>query len=224
MDQDEDLSKVLKERLIPKSLLTITTTESPGEIIQTFKRCFSHIKHLMENKPSSAQTLVVITSENIPAYCYAPILGLLKTARLENPEIQGKIVQLPELKPKQAADILMKETRTTADMEVRYLQETLQRQVKRLNETDVSPALMAESVKKGGVYWITGGLGGLGRIFAKAFGEMEGVTVILSGRREPGETRQKELDELRSLAQHHGSVIQYIPCDVTDPVSVSQDH
>ena len=222
MDQNDDVGNILKEKLNPKSLLTFTTIENPGGIIDAFKRCFFHIKHLMENKPSGAQTVVVVTSEDIPGYCYAPISGLLKTARLENPEIQGKIVQLPGLNPKQAADILLKEARTTADTEVRYLKETLQRQVKRLKETDVSPALLAESVKKGGVYWITGGLGGLGRILAKAFVEMEGINVILSGRREPDETRQNELDELRSLAQQHGSVIEYIPCDVTDPESLSR--
>ena len=245
MDQDEDLSRILEERLNPKSLLTITTTDHPGEIIQAFKRCFFHIRHLMENRPSSAQTLVVVISEDIPAYCYAPIGGLLKTARLENPAIQGKIVQLPELSPEQAADILIKEaqtnkeartnkddqtmdvrtvkkTQTTADMEVRYLKGTLQRQVKRPKEIKASPVPLVKSVKKGGVYWITGGLGGLGRIFAKAFGEMERITVILSGRREPDEAAQKDLEGLQAMAQPHGSAIEYMACDVTDPASVSR--
>ncbi len=218
--QSEEMAHTLKERLAPKTELSLTTINTPEEILEAFKVSFLHIKGIIESKPSTLQTIIVIPSTDIPEYCYAPLTGLLKTATLEHTKLQGKVIQLPELTPEQTAAIIEQETQTTEDMEVRYLKEDTQRQVKRLIEIEHPPAGPISPLKSGGVYWITGGLGGLGRLFAGEFAKAENSTIILSNRRELDEMSQRELEELQREAKDHQSTVEYVRCDVTDRDSV----
>ncbi|WP_176716468.1 SDR family NAD(P)-dependent oxidoreductase, partial [Aeromonas sp. EERV15] len=76
----------------------------------------------------------------------------------------------------------------------------------------------AEAVRAGSVVWITGGLGGLGRILARHFGATSGVTIVLSGRSEPLGSARDALDALREqgIDAHHRV------CDVSDRTQVRE--
>ncbi|MCP4630133.1 MAG: SDR family NAD(P)-dependent oxidoreductase, partial [bacterium] len=106
---------------------------------------------------------------------------------------------------------------TFSDVEVRYLADTT-RQVKRITEIISDRAANNTFVKQGGVYWITGGLGGLGRIFTHHLGHGNNATIILSGRSRPDETKLAVLDDIKETGIH----VHYIQCDVTQKTGVKK--
>ncbi|MUL33971.1 SDR family NAD(P)-dependent oxidoreductase [Priestia megaterium] len=67
-------------------------------------------------------------------------------------------------------------------------------------------------LKSGGTYLITGGLGGLGYLFAQHFAEQQPLNLILIGRSSLNEAKQAKISALESL----GSQVLYIQSDVTD--------
>jgi acyl transferase domain-containing protein/acyl-CoA synthetase (AMP-forming)/AMP-acid ligase II/acyl carrier protein/NADP-dependent 3-hydroxy acid dehydrogenase YdfG len=73
-------------------------------------------------------------------------------------------------------------------------------------------------IRSGGVYFITGGLGGLGYIFAKHLNQKYGAKIVLSGRSVLDAGRQNRLDELN---QGGGEAI-YIKADVADTKEMLQ--
>ena len=220
MDQNEGLESQLKEMLAPKTQISFSTQNSPDDIIEAFKVCFSQIKSIMETKPSHPQTIIVFTSSRVPEYVYAPIGGLLKSSRREHTKIRCKIIQLPETAAEKIKKIIAQEMQVPEEIEVRYLEEG-QRQVKKIVEIDPLPSVPTLSVAPGGVYWITGGMGGLGRIFAQKFVMTKGSTIVLSNRKELDEKSQRELEELQEKAKEHQSTVAYLKCDVSDPDAVA---
>jgi len=70
--------------------------------------------------------------------------------------------------------------------------------------------------RENGVYWLTGGLGGLGRIFAEHLASICGAKIILSGRSEWTPERGAWADALRA----RGVAIEYLPVDIGDRGSV----
>lgn len=68
-----------------------------------------------------------------------------------------------------------------------------------------------EVLKKGGTYFITGGLGGLGRIFAKWLAEKYDANLILVGRSE----RNKKKDLLDEIEEINSKIL-YVQADVCD--------
>ncbi|MBL5862184.1 SDR family NAD(P)-dependent oxidoreductase [Serratia fonticola] len=70
-----------------------------------------------------------------------------------------------------------------------------------------------------GVYWITGGLGGLGRQLAVAIaGAVSHPVLILSARQAPTEPQRQWLDTLRA----QGARVEFYPLDVSDSTAVAQ--
>ena len=102
--------------------LPFATASMPKEIISTFKQAFNQVKAILIAKPRETQRLVWTVSETVPEYCYAPIVGLLKTARLENPKLLGKVIVMPELSSRSGIQPLFEqEAQDMTDVEVRYL-------------------------------------------------------------------------------------------------------
>jgi 3-oxoacyl-(acyl-carrier-protein) synthase/aryl carrier-like protein len=67
------------------------------------------------------------------------------------------------------------------------------------------------------VYWITGGLGGLGMAFARHLGQRPGRRIILSGRSALDGRGSALMNQLLTA----GIQAQYLPCDLGDPASVA---
>ena len=177
------------------------------------------IKSMMASK--SNQQLLIVLPEQQDNYQYRALSALFKTAKIENPGVRAKVVFLsPKLNAgaQQLVDILNVES--LADSydaeEVRYTSDG-SRQVSRLEEIQLDGTANCP-IRTGGVYWITGGLGGLGLIFTRYIGETAGTRVILSGRSSPSADNQAKLNELRAA----GIDVQYIQGDVTDRDSVKQ--
>jgi acyl transferase domain-containing protein/NADP-dependent 3-hydroxy acid dehydrogenase YdfG/acyl carrier protein/ubiquinone/menaquinone biosynthesis C-methylase UbiE len=143
------------------------------------------------------------------------IVAFLKTLEKENPLFQWKVVEMDsgvELDSAQAIKLIRDELgdKTSFSPEVRYREN--QREVAELLEvTGWDWERIEGSFRKAGVYVVTGGLGGLGQIFARQLLTHYQVKLVLTGRSPLTEERQELLDELKLC----GGEVAYIQADTT---------
>lgn len=138
----------------------------------------------------------------------AGLAGLLRSAQLENPKIVGQIIIADDESPSLIDARARAERGQRRDTLVRY--RGGQREVLLWRET---PAVGHPSLpwKAAGVYLITGGLGGLGRIFAEEIvRQVKDVTLLLTGRSPESNEARRFIAELRTL----GARVSYSQLDV----------
>ncbi len=204
----------LTERLQQEGIPSLTLSdEVPFEAL--FIRVFQNIQNALKADDLAGSVMVLVCPQTLPATANSAFASLFKTARRENPNFRGKIISLTEKTPLQLA---IKEISSfDGHDEVRYLNDQ-QRQVKVLTEVDV-PLSAEFQVEQGGVYWITGGLGGLGTHMAELYGRIPGATVILSGRSELQGEKRTQFEQIKAKAS---ADIVYLVADVSNRESVEQ--
>ncbi|OHX14652.1 hypothetical protein BI347_14895 [Chromobacterium sphagni] len=170
---------------------------------------------LSSGQPPQGRIVALVPSGD-EAYPYAALAGLLKTLRLEHRGLQTKLLFAPAGLPAQErARLLNVELQASFDeVEVRYDAEG-RRAVRRFVETSL-PEPGPGVFRAGGVYWISGGLGGLGRILAEYIAATANVRLVLSGRSEPSEEHRLWLDRLRAA----GTAVDYFRADVGDKTAL----
>lgn len=154
---------------------------------------------------------------------YLAIDAFIKTLRLENSRFLFKAIELQKnninesVEPEEILHIVAGELAGDADdreTAVRYGNDG-KRYVKAIEEIthreDSLNEMQELLLKKDGVYLITGGLGGLGLIFAEYLVKNQKITLILTGRSELSPQKQKKLNNLKKW----GSEIIYRPVDVS---------
>ncbi|MBJ6763844.1 SDR family NAD(P)-dependent oxidoreductase [Myxococcaceae bacterium JPH2] len=145
----------------------------------------------------------------------AGVGALLQTAAQEDPRFRAQIVRVPsEASPAEVRAKLV-EARAYATTQIRW-------RAGRAEGADWAPAKVAPPsvgtpFKEGGVYLITGGAGGIGRLVAQAVARStRKVTLLLAGRSQPGPELQHILDGLSAP----GVTLRYERCDVSHPGDV----
>jgi len=163
---------------------------------QVALKCFDSIKAILRQKNKGKILFQIVLPDSNEKSLYAGLLGLVKTANLENPEFIGQIILCnPALDSDSLAKRLVVEAKHIEDSMVRYIEE--QRHVFTWKEIAFSSKKIANTIKEQGVYLITGGLGGLGVLFAKEILRSSGrATVILTGRSEITSDKQTILNGL----------------------------
>jgi len=178
------------------------------------------VRSILRAGPSHDVLVQVVVTDEPASELGAALAGLLKSARQENPRLVGQVVIVP---PSATTDELERALHDNAgpaamrDPEIRYAGGA--RQVVAWNEL---PADSGRSMpwRDGGVYLITGGAGGLGRIFAQEILERaQGAKVVLTGRSSLSAARRAQIEALRRAAP--GSVVEYRELDVTDAAAAS---
>lgn len=153
---------------------------------------------------------------------YQAISGFAKSVHLENPKIDYKLIELSNSSsiqtaaaPEKWVDLLAKELGTGGGSEIRYRDDRrytrvlkefdLGREAEngRLSQTGITP-------KNNGVYLITGGTGGLGRIIANYLAQRVKAKLILSGRSALTAEKEKFLAQLKSF----GADVIYVQADL----------
>ena len=147
---------------------------------------------------------------------FSGLLGLLKSARQENP---GLLVQLLLTASATPADVLARQVQQEAAareaVAVRYWQG--QRQVRQWQEMAELRAPNPLPWAANGVYLISGGAGGLGHLIATEMASRApGITLVLTGRSPANERILSQLAGLQAL----GAQAEYLVLDVSDEGAV----
>jgi len=153
-------------------------------------------------------THITVVYPNTDYLDYSFVSGLLKTAAWENPKITGKTIGVESLSVKELSaltEILGAEQYTT-ETEVRYREGKRESKVVR-SVSDTQRGVNAVTIKEGGVYLVTGGAGGLGRIFAEHISKTKDTKLILTGR------SQLSKEDSQSIANIPNAL--YYRCDVS---------
>ena len=155
--------------------------------------------------------------------------GFAKTIHLERPSYIYKTLEIEKQPQAQSynhtqehskqitdnriAEIILQELRAGAeDIEVSYRGgRRYVRRFKAITSEDIRGA--GVELREGGVYWITGGAGGIGLIFADHIVKSgKRAKVILSGRSELSEAKREKIDSLNT----EGAEVVYLRGDITD--------
>ena len=179
--------------------------------------------------------VLIANQEKLPALM--GLSGLLRSAALENPKIKGQVIALEAAfgaDDEDVAAIIAKieyNRRFIHQTVVRYNDkgERLVAGFSALNGTSSQVPVVANPAeplpfKHNGVYWITGGMGGLGRIFANEIAHQvaakggANVRLVLTGRSTLGLQQQLVLEQLNAL----GVSAYYHTVDMQDMASLSE--
>ncbi|TDR44820.1 acyl transferase domain-containing protein, partial [Tahibacter aquaticus] len=162
--------------------------------------CFEQIQAVFARKPAAPVLLQIVLGDEPGQALFAGLSALLKTATLENPLFCGQIVQSQSgIDAAALAQQLQQAQAHPAQSLLRFDRRGMPQGLRWKEQAASTEA--AAPFKEHGVYLITGGLGGLGSLFARNILEQSAhAQVILSGRDAPSGERRQRLDALTTLA------------------------
>jgi amino acid adenylation domain-containing protein/FkbM family methyltransferase len=183
--------------------------------------------------PERSTGLLVISSHTQPvapqdplAYEKTPLLGLIKAIPQEMPQLDCRHLDLPVDRPEDNAAHVLCELRTCGDREVAYRDG--RRMVPRLEKAAWHPeGRRPLPLRQGGLYLLSGGLGGIGVEVARYLLERYQARLVLLGRTPlpdratwadlvgRGDARAERIEALEALEQLGGAVC-YEAVDVCD--------
>ncbi|MBZ5521036.1 MAG: SDR family NAD(P)-dependent oxidoreductase [Acidobacteriia bacterium] len=165
----------------------------------------SAVQELLRSRPTKPVRCQVIVPSDLVGWLCAALSPLLKTARLEDPKLHGKVIGISAGISIDRLTEIVGDENISEDELVRY--EYGERQVSVFREMTDHAAEPAIPWKPHGVYLITGGTGGLGRIFAREIASrVEAPVIVLAGRSPLGETQRRALailEKLGARAEYH---------------------
>ncbi|SFS90387.1 SDR family NAD(P)-dependent oxidoreductase [Saccharopolyspora flava] len=190
--------------------LPLITPDGAGEGVErTAHLLLERVQEVLRGSPTRPQRFVVLVDDRLPRHFHASLTGLFRTVALENPLVSGRVVRVAGTA--RVAEVLRVEAAdASGDAEVHHAADGTRR-VRRPIEAARPAGPRVPALREGGVYWVTGGLGGLGRHVARYFARA-GAVVVLSGRSAPGAA----LEELRESGVH----AHHLVADVTDAEDV----
>ena len=151
---------------------------------------------------------------------YACLPGLLRSARLDVSNISPRILSGPDFKETGSWQniIAQEQLHYGGALHVTY-SDSGSREVDQLVAIDPerpSPQT-AVRIEDNGVYWVTGGLGGIGRTITASLARKPGIRLLLSGRSALSDETRSWLKQLETPA----NTLDYIRMDLADHDSVS---
>ncbi|WP_189457599.1 beta-ketoacyl reductase, partial [Aquimarina muelleri] len=179
--------------------------------------CFDYLRTLLTNKVQGKILVQIVTGNNTEQAVFTGLSGLLKTAGLENPKLVGQvIITHPEVEAN-TLFLQLEESQTMfLDSVIKYEQDI--RYVLRNKEIPATHSDPKIAFKDQGVYLITGGMGGLGLLFAKEIlKQTTHSRIILTGRSILTPEKKAVLDALPV----RNSSVEYHPLDVNSLDQVS---
>ncbi|MBL8149457.1 MAG: SDR family NAD(P)-dependent oxidoreductase, partial [Blastocatellia bacterium] len=143
------------------------------------------------------------------------ISGLLKTAHLENPAFFGQLIKVNDA----SKDLAYQIERLSRNSSYQIVTCTRESTTNTVWEPFPWQGTVSMPWKKGGVYLITGGAGGLGKIFAQEIAcQIEDAYLILTGRRAKDPQINSFLQQLRSK----GAYAEYYQADISKVEDIRQ--
>ncbi|MET3210645.1 UNVERIFIED_CONTAM: PfaD family protein [Paenibacillus sp. PvR008] len=193
----------------------ILQTEEKG-LAQRFEAYAAHafkaIKSILQERRKGKALVQIVVPAQGDGQVFAGLSALLKTAQLENPNLVGQLIEVDDAS--NLAETLRENARCADDVHVRY--QGGKRWGTGWSEVEPGEEVLRIPWKDQGVYLLTGGAGGLGRIFAGEIArQVKGATLVLTGR---GPLSAEKQAELQSLDAN----VVYWQVDVTDFAGVMQ--
>ena len=178
----------------------------------SIKLVYEKLKTVVEN-PQDYFVGVVYSSD--AELIGSAVTGLVKAACQEASQLFGKTINLGGRRADQNISVLLKELSVCKPFfeEVRLV--GAERYIKEFPVSRVTSSV--KPPLSSGVYWIIGGLGGVGKSFAEVIAKDPTCKVIISGRTNIENSFDK-MDEVR----RSGGFYKYIACDVTDKTQVER--
>jgi polyketide synthase PksN len=216
--QDNISPEDITARMNKVRCLALQSSQQFEDQFKTYAvQAFEEIQGILKAKPKDQVLIQIVVSNVNEQQLCSGLLGLLKTARLENPRLMGQLISI---EPGQDTTTIMEQleenSRSPLDNQIRY--QIGKRFVAGLREMEVSNEIMKIPWKDQGVYLITGGCGGLGLIFAREImHKVKDAALVLTGRSPLDEDRRTKLKGL----ENSGARITYRQVDVTDTGAIS---
>lgn len=181
--------------------------------------CFERLQAWMQRKPQAPVLVQIVADGEGGDALMAGLSGLLRSARLENPRVLGQLVQLDaDGDESLLAQRLIACGALRNEAHVVYAQGRAQ--VQRWREApagEVAPVAFRDR----GVYLVTGGLGGLGQVFARdILRQSPTARVVLSGRGELDERQRAGLTQLAADLSVGSEQLIYRRLDLADATAV----
>ena len=187
---------------------------------------FERIKGILERKDQDKTLVQILIPLEGEGRLLSGLSGLLKTAHLENPKILGQVIEIDPDETEEKIPAKVKENSLCPeDVQIRY--QSGKRYVRRFQECNLEidslttfphhsttpPFHYSKTpLKQQGIYLITGGVGGLGLIFAREIASrVKDSTLILTGRSKLTQDKQEQLKAIEAL----GARIDYRYVDVS---------
>ena len=209
---DADYSSVIQNSMsgLECVILGISGQSLEEAAMSAAADAFEQVQGLLKQKLKGDVLLQVVVEEQ-DKLVFSCLSGLLKTAVLENPRLCAQMIEIENGTDVQEIISKLKENgQCSLDKQIRY--QGGKRMVAEWREIEPLTGQEVLPWKDGGVYLITGGAGGLGLIFAKeVVSKVQNPVLVLIGRSEIAQERQKLLDELKEL----GATVQYRQVDIT---------
>ena len=179
--------------------------------------CFEKLRILLESRPQGPVLVQLVVADSQDRSVFAGLASLLRTAALENPQLVGQLVLTAPHTTTQALARQLLADGSTGDPLIRYQQGV--RQAMRWQEMPASVEPASVIFQEGGVYLITGGLGGLGMLFAREIlQQTSSAKVVLTGRAALDARKQALLDDLAAAPGR----LEYRSLDLTNLEQVKQ--
>lgn len=146
---------------------------------------------------------------------YAMAAGFARTLILENPKMELRSIEIKSQNKSELAHTIVSELKSTDNaplLELKY--DGNNRKTRRVAHAPQIEqfAPTKNSLKKGGTYLITGGTGGLGKIFTKYLAEQYQANLILLGLSPLNDDIQRTMDDLKQNAKS----VHYLSVDITN--------
>ncbi|WP_439657531.1 SDR family NAD(P)-dependent oxidoreductase [Lentzea sp. HUAS TT2] len=205
---DDRVAQRLNAEILPLPKELPGTAADSAKVV--FDATYRHLRSLLDRPGPAGRTVVVVAPGRPDEPVFAPIAAVLKSLRKENPAVRGKLVLVDGPVDAARFDGIVRAEAGSDDAEVAYdaTGGRLTRETEELPIVDGGASLLRD----GGVYWITGGAGGIGKLIAAHLCARHGASVVLSGR-----ARSADISGLR---ERFGDRIGYQQADVTDAASV----
>ncbi|MBB4302684.1 acyl transferase domain-containing protein/enoyl-CoA hydratase/carnithine racemase/aryl carrier-like protein [Rhodobium orientis] len=177
-----------------------------------FRAVHGILAETLRARPAEPVSFLVLATDGVPATATAPLAALLRTAATENPKVSGRVVSLAgPVSPDRLSVTAMVEARAADALTEISHDVDGTRSAWKPDARTIAISDNPFCADPNGVYWITGGFGGLGTIFAGWLVDRGAKKLVLSGRRQtPGKEGEETLDALRA----RGAEILHAPCDI----------
>ncbi len=182
----------------------------------------SLVKNLASNNKNAAIKIVIWSVDNgclsdLSSLAYS---GFVKSVKAEQQELDIKHV-IFEKNEEHSLEFQLAALTTelmepaSAPAVIKYCEQ--QRKIESIQSVELADTTALHSwIKQGGTYLITGGLGGLGKVFAKRIAAIGGVKLALTGRSALSESNKSFLETLRAK----NNEVVYYSCDLTSEADV----